>query len=259
MSMQPERQAMSTQEIVFSNGNQAHVVFLPSGAHIHDLPSLLHIPPFHELIMIVGGAGLMEGNLYPKLARLFTHGVAHLAATRNALVIDGGTQAGVMELMGTGIAEQQHRSPLLGVSPAGRVSYPEQSASATNEERAPLDPNHSHFVLVETDEWGGETATMYELAHIFAKERPSVAIVINGGAIAIKEVLYNVRQKRPILVLEGSGRAADNIAQLWQEKPSAISDPDLAEIIQHGDIHLFPITSSAEVLVQLIQQLLNQD
>ncbi|GAC1434735.1 MAG: hypothetical protein NVS4B1_32160 [Ktedonobacteraceae bacterium] len=253
MSMSSEHLSMSTQSIVFPNGNQAHAVFLPSGTDVHDLPSLLQLPPFHEFIMIAGGAGFMDGTLYPNLAQLFTHGIAHLATTRKALVIDGGTQAGVMELMGTGIAEQQHRSPLLGISPAGRVSYP---GSTEHEDRAPLDPNHSHFVLVETDAWGGETATMYELAQLFSQGRPSVAIIINGGAIAIQEVLYNVRQKRPMIVLQGSGRAADDIARLWQEKPSAIADARLAEIIQHGDIHLFPATGSAIELVQLTQQLL---
>lgn len=258
MSISPEQQASSTQSIVFPNGNQAHAVFFPIGARVQDIPSLLRLPSFHDLIMIAGGAGFMDGTLYPNLAQLFTHGIAQLAATRNALIIDGGTQSGVMELMGTGIAAQQHRPPLLGVSPAGRVSYPGLPGSAEHEDRGPLDPNHSHFVLVETDEWGGETATMYELAQIFSQGRSSIAIVINGGAIVIKEVLYNVRQKRPIILLEGSGRAADEIAMLWQQKPSVISDPVLSEIIQHGKIYLLPVTAAETELLQLAQQLLDQ-
>ena len=254
--MSAEQHAVRTQSIVFPNGNQAQAIFFPSAAHVDDLPTLLHIPSFSSVITIIGGAALMEdtGSAHP--ADLFTHGVALLAATHNALIIDGGTQAGVMELMGTGVAEQQHRSPLLGVAPASLVSYPEQLDRTGQKERVPLDPNHSHFVLVETDEWGGETATMYELAQLFSQGHPSVAIVVNGGAIAIQEALYNVRQKRTIIVLQGSGRAADDIARLWQEKPSTITDPNLAEIIQHGQIHLFPLTGAATNLMQLMQQLL---
>ncbi|GAC1398067.1 MAG: hypothetical protein NVSMB49_05160 [Ktedonobacteraceae bacterium] len=258
MGMSPEHQALNTQSIVFPNGNSAHAVFFPIGARVQDLPSLLRLPSFHDLIMIAGGAGLMDGTLYPNLAHLFTHGIAALVGKRNSLIIDGGTQSGVMELMGTGIAEQQLRLPLLGISPAGRVSYPGQPSSVANEDRAPLDPNHSHFVLVEIDEWGGETATMYELAHLFSQGRSSLAIVINGGAIAIQEVLYNVRQKRPIILLEGSGRVADEIATLWQQKPSIISDPVLSEIIQYGKIYLLPVTASETELLQLAQQLLDQ-
>jgi len=174
------------------------------------------------------------------------------------LIIDGGTQAGVMAIMGQAVAEQQRRSTLLGVAPAGSVTYPGKSTKMSGNEAAPLDPNHSHFVLVETDEWGGETETMYELAKTLSAGRPSVAVLINGGPIAKREVLYNVRQRRSIIVIESSGRLADEIARLWQEKESSISDPQLAEIILHGDIHMFPLSGSAMELVQLTQRLLDR-
>ncbi len=256
--MSAEPQAIRTQRIVFPNGNQAQAILLPTTSHAYELPPLLHIPPFHSVIMLVGGAESMQNMIHHKLAQLFNHGIALLAATRNTLIIDGGTQAGVMELIGIAIKAQNHKSPILGVSPAGLVSYPGQLKGVGYEERGPLDPNHSHFVLVETDTWGGETAVMYELAQLFSQGRPSVAIVVNGGVIAVQEMLYNVRQKRPILVLQGSGRIADDIAQLWQEKPSTITDSDLAEIIQHGNIHLFPVTGTAEALIQLTEHLLQQ-
>ncbi len=253
---QPGRDTISTQEIAFPNGNRAHAVFLPSDTDVQQVPFLLTIPSFRGLIMLAGGAGFMEDNLYPNLAQLFSEGIARFAADHDMLVVDGGTQAGVMELMGTAIAEQGHRSPLLGVSPAGLVSYPGQPDTPEQEEHIALDPNHSHFVLVETEEWGGETATMYQLASIFSRECPSVAVIVNGGAIIINEALYNVRQHRPMIVFEGSGRAADEIARLWREKPATIEKPELAEIVTDGDIHLFPIHGSPVALRELIAQLL---
>ncbi len=256
MSTQPLRQPIRIRSIVFPNGNQARAVSPPISTPVQKLLVLLNIPSFHTLIMIAGGAAQMEEAQRPLLAQLFTHGVAQFAVARKSLIIDGGSLSGVMELMGIGIAEQHSASPLLGVAPVGCVSYPGQSLEAAHQERVPLDPNHSHFVLVETNEWGGETATMYELASLFSQGCPSVAILANGGAIAIQEVLYNVRQNRPIIVLEGSGRAADQMARLWQEKPTLISDPALAEIIQYGNIHLFPINSTAEALIQLMQDLM---
>lgn len=258
MEMQPERQTISTQQICFPNGNCAQALFLPTSTHITNaLLSTLNIPQPHVVLMIAGGASSMDGQLYPNLRSLFTDGIAHLATSLGALIIDGGTQAGVMEMMGTGIAEQQHKSALLGVSPAGCVTHPGQSTPINSTESAPLDPNHSHFVLVETNEWGGETQTMYELAQLFSAHCPSVAVVINGGSITRKEVLYNVRQKRSIIVIAGSGRMADDIAALWQEQPSSISDPEMAEIIQYGNIHLFPVTGSVAELIQLTQSLLS--
>ena len=246
---------LHTMSIVFSNGNQAQAVLLPSAAEVQQVPPLLDLPPFSSVIMLMGGAGFMDKADDARLAALFTQGVALFAATHNALVIDGGTQFGVMELMGLGIAAQSHKSPLLGVAPARLVSYPGQSDNVQQKERVLLDSNHSHFVLVDTDEWGGETATMYELAQLFSQHCPSLALLVNGGAIALQEVLYNVRQRRPIIVLQGSGRAADTIARLWQEQPTTISDPHLAEIIQHGYIYLFPISGSAMALMQLMQEI----
>lgn len=256
--MSHEQRAVERLEIVFPNGNQADAVYLPSGASIQDALSLLHLPAFHNFIMIAGGAALMNSSVSSQIAHLFIQGIAHFAATHSTLIIDGGTQSGVMELMGTGIAAQHHRSPLLGVSPANLVRYPGQRSHPSNDEDAALlDPNHSHFVLVEANEWGGETATMYEVAHQFSQQHSSLAILINGGAIAIKEVLYNVRQQRPIIVIEGSGRAADDIAHLWREKPSMIANAELAEIIQYGNIHLFLTTNPVADLVSMTQTLLH--
>lgn len=247
---------MDKQEIQFPNGNRAQAVIPPVGTRATDLVQTLGIPQPKAVILIAGGAGRMDEQIHPNLIQLFTHGIAHVAASLGALVIDGGTQAGVMALMGQGMAEQQRRPTLLGVSPAGSVTYPGKSTDKTSSEEVPLDPNHSHFVLVETDEWGGETETMYELAKVFSQGCPSVAVLINGGAIAKNEVLHNVRQRRPIIVIEGSGRLADEIAWILHERPSSLSDPKLAEITTYGDLYLFPLTGSAKELEQLTQRLL---
>ncbi|HEX9132427.1 MAG TPA: hypothetical protein VF844_09040 [Ktedonobacteraceae bacterium] len=258
MDSQPMPEATKIQEISFPNGNRALAVIPPPGTRATDLVRALGIPKPRSLIMIVGGAARMNERNHPDLMRLFTDGIAHIASTLNALVIDGGTQSGVMKLMGQGVAKQQRRPVLLGISPAGKVTYPGQTGHRVGSEEVPLDPNHSHFVLVETNEWGGETETMYELAKVFSESGPSVAILIDGGAIAKNEVLYNVRQRRPIIVIEGSGRFADEIARILHEKSSFDADPDLTEIAGQGKLHVFPLTGSTLEFEQLTQRLLDE-
>lgn len=258
MDSQPMPEAMKIQEISFPNGNRALAVIPPIGTRPTDLVHALGIPQPRSLLMIAGGAARMNERDYSNLTRLVTDGIAHIAFTLKALIIDGGTQSGVMELMGQGVAKQQQRPVLLGISPAEKVTYPGKTTRKVDGEIVPLDPNHSHFVLVETNEWGGETETMYELAKVFSEGCPSVAILINGGAIAKNEVLYNVRQKRPLIVIEGSGRFADEIARILHEKSSLDSNPDLREIINQGKLYLFPIAGSTLELEQLIQRLLNE-
>jgi hypothetical protein len=256
METQGTHQAINKQEIRFPNGNQAQAITFPAGTRTTDLLHTLGIQQPNAVILIVGGASKMDEQVSPDLFRLCTYGIAQVAASLKALIIDGGTQAGVMAIMGQAVAEQQQRSTLLGVAPARRVTYPGKPANALRNESVSLDPNHSHFVLIETDEWGGETETLYELAKTFSANCPSVAVLMNGGSIAKSEVLHNVRQKRPIIVIEGSGRLADEIAKLWKEKPSVIPDAQLAEITLHESIHVFPLTGSVIELVQLTKRLL---
>jgi hypothetical protein len=258
MDSQPTPEAMKIEEISFPNGNRALAVIPPIGTRATDLVRALGIPQPGSLIMIAGGAARMDERDHLNLTRLFTDGIAPIAATYNALVIDGGTQSGVMELMGQGVAKQQQRPVLLGISPAGKVTYPGKTGHRVGSEEVPLDPNHSHFVLVETNEWGGETETMYELVKVFSEGCPSIAILINGGAITKNEVLYNVRQRRPIIVIEGSGRYADEVARILHEKSSSDFDPDLTEITSQGKLYLFPITGSTLEFERLTQRLLDE-
>ena len=258
MDTQPAHQAINRQEIHFPQGNRALAVISPSGTHISDIVQALGIPQPKAVIMIAGGASKMGEHVRPDLSQLFTDGIAQVAASNEALIVDGGTQTGVMALIGLGVSKQPQRPILLGISPAENVTYPGKSMHRSGSAEVPLDPNHSHFVLVESNEWGGETATMYELAKAFSQGCPSVAILINGGAITKNEVLYNVRQGRPIIIIEGSGRLADEVARILHEKSSFDSDSDLTEIITLGKLYLFPPTGSTLELEQLTQRLLDE-
>lgn len=245
-------------EIIFPNGNRAQLVAPLATSKAVDIMDTLGVKQPKALIIVTGGAVGLDEALKSRLAQLFSRGIARAAATTEALILDGGTQAGVMALMGQGVADRGRKSILLGVAPAGRVTYPGGPAEGSIEDGAPLDPNHSHFVLVKSDEWGGETDTMFEVAKVLAKGIPVVTILANGGATAKDEVLRSVQQGWPVLVIEGSGRLADEIATLWKKKPPFIEDWMMAEIIADGDIHLLPLDgddSIAKVDRLIIDQL----
>ena len=59
-----------------------------------------------------------------------------------------------------------------------------------------------------------------------------------------------------MVVLEGSGRLADEIATLWQEKPDFIPDAVVAEIIADGDIHLFPMESTVAGFERMLERVI---
>ena len=117
----------------------------------------------------------------------------------------------------------------------------------------PLEPNHSHFVLVESNEWGGETGKMLELARAF--NAPIVAILVNGGAIAADEALQSVRNGWPLLVIEGSGRFADELSAAVRDGQSAKS-AEVSEITRSGRVVLFHVDDAAEKLRDELRRVL---
>jgi hypothetical protein len=141
----------------------------------------------------------------------------------------------------------------LGVAPIGKVTYPGGPAEGCIEDGAALDHNHSHFVLVESNEWGGETETMYELAEKFSKEVPVLTVLVNGGQVAKNEVLQSIRHTWPIIVIEGTGRLADEIALAILGKTDSPSE-DISAIATYDRIALFDIKEGPQALAKLIRQ-----
>jgi len=253
---QQANQAVAAKEISFSNGNRARTVSPPHDTDPADIVKALDLTTPQSVIMLSGGAGEFDEKYAPRLVQLFNRGVVQIAVESDALIIDGGTQAGVMEIMGQGVADRERQAPLLGISPAGKVTYPDQP-DKTSQQETPLDPNHSHFILVDAQDWGGETDTMYNIPGAIDNCIPVVTILVNGGGIAKQEILRSVRHGWPVIVMEHSGRLADEIAALWTAKPDFIPDPLLAEIIADGDIHLFPLESTLPAFQRLLQRLID--
>jgi hypothetical protein len=181
-------------------------------ATVTDLPGVLAklgLTRSSPVLVLIGGAdGLDEAGL-ERLRPFFTEALAPLAGALDACVVDGGTEAGVMGLMGRARARSGGTFPLVGVAAEGTVP-PTGSAS--------LEPNHSHVVLVPGTTWGDESSWLAEVASQLAGGSPSVTVLINGGQIALDDVARSVRAGRPVVVLDGSGRTADALAEALRER-----------------------------------------
>jgi hypothetical protein len=244
---------MRKNTITFDNGNHAVVVTPGRDTDAQTILKSLEIPQPHALIMVFGGAKGLDDSRKARLTELFTDAIAPAAADLGALIIDGGTQSGAMAMMGEAFARDGRGSQLLGIAPAGKVTYPGSPNDANMVDGAPLEPNHSHFVLVESDEWGGETGTMFKLAGAFNVS--VVTMLINGGQIAGNEALQSVRNGWPMLVIEGSGRLADELSTAVRNGQSAKSTK-VSEIARSGRVRLFHVNDPAEKLKVELHQIL---
>lgn len=248
-------QEITKKSILFPNNQEAIAVFPPATAKVEEIVAALEIKPHKAVILIIGGADAVDEKLKPRLIQLFGRGIARAAADANAVIIDGGTEAGVMAMMGQGVADRGNKTPLIGVAPLGKVIYPGSTGAGATK----LDSNHSHFVLVEGSDWGGELSTIDKLAEAFTKKSPGVVILASGGPNSKNEALYAVRQKLPLIVVEGSGGVADEIAVAWKARPTLPEDPIMAEIIADGSIELHVLTNSVKGAERLIIRELGGD
>ena len=163
------------------------------------------------VIVLVGGAATMGEKHVETVAQVLRDEVVPVAERRDAVVIDGGTDSGVMQLIGRARSALGGRFPLIGVAAESTVRVPGAGTPSPGTVR--LEPNHTLFLLVPGTRWGDEAPWMMDIAGIVAGRRSSVTVLVNGGQIAYTDVAASLRSGRPVVVLAGSGRTADAIAE----------------------------------------------
>jgi hypothetical protein len=199
-------------------------------------------------IFITGGAGQMTDEDIKLTHQVVEEGIAAFAQRYHVTVIDGGTDAGVMQMIGDARLRNRYDFPLIGVAPLGKVAYPGYENPARE---AVLQEGHSHFVLVDAQEWGDESQMIVNMTRAIANGMPMIGILINGGKIAEKDVYLATTQgnmRIPILVLDGSGRTATNIATAFKTGNS--SSNIIKAIIAGGDIRLTPLDEGKTTMLR---------
>jgi hypothetical protein len=165
---------------------------------------------------------LLRDHVVPVLSR---HGV---------LVVDGGTDSGVRKVMGEAV--QGTDGGLLGVAASGTVTVP--GRTPTNQDAAPLDPHHRAILLVPGRQWGDESPWIAAVAGTAAGARASATLVVNGGNVTYDDARHSVEARRPLVVVAGTGRAADEIAAAVR---GADADQRAQSIAASGLVHLVDV------------------
>ncbi len=193
---------------------------------------------YDTAVFVMGGAGNWTDS--EKISSMIREALVIIGSERKLLIGDGGTDSGIMKITGQAVDrlvnEEGHDCLLLGVAPKEHVRYPgwdglsEEGIEVLNPE-----PNHTHLIVVKSNlkigqmgTWGNETDVMYRLFNRLAIGKKSVGLVVNGGGITLDEVVKNLEQGRNLVVLKGSGRAADAIASIVEGK--AVADQGIREL-----------------------------
>lgn len=220
--------------LTFSNGLTAQVVQVDPSVELSDTLHAMGLYGPRPTLVLVGGASKMSGDDLIRLRSLFIEVLAPLAETLGTFVVDGGTDAGVMRLMGQARAETGATFPLVGVAPTGKVALPDASLSSPGATQ--LEPHHTHFVLVPGCNWGDESPWLAQVANVLANGAPSVTVLIGGGEVAWEDVLQNVKVGRSVITIAGSGRTADTLAvalrgEVTDKRAKALAESKLVQAI----------------------------
>jgi hypothetical protein len=209
-------------------------------------------------IFITGGASSMSEEDIQQTRILIEEGIAAFAQKHRISVIDGGTEAGVMEMIGTARMKHNYNFPLIGVAPVHKVSWPGYTGRSSE---STLQAGHSHFVLVESDEWGGESNMIVGIAKtIAAQKAPIVGILINGGKIAEREVYLassHGEVRMPIVIIDGSGRTADKISTAY--KTQQTDNALIKAIIKGADIRITALDEGVPALISELEKIFGKE
>lgn len=204
---------MQIEKIVFGKANVA-LCALPND--IEELEETVHQMGLVDRPVIV----LIGGHILPEHSNVTLQAIeviAKVAEVLDAALICGGTDVGIMAAIGKSRSRNGYQFPLIGIAPEGNVTWPEGPKNGmlvlSGNEREQLEPHHSHFILVPGNEFGDESKWIVRAASMIAgNKNKSVTVLVNGGKVSQQDVEEGLRANRPLVVLAGTGRLADEIA-----------------------------------------------
>jgi hypothetical protein len=193
---------MLTRQISLKRDLTVKAAHISEDKEIEEALTELEIPHPKSVIVLVGGAGgIGWWDKFPmrKAIRI----IARLAEDTQSIVVDGGTQAGIMTEIGRQRKQNKFSFPLVGVVFDSLIMKKEPGTI--------LDPNHTHFFLIPGNNWGDESSWISKIATQIAGAKKSITILVNGGQISKTDVGYSVMEDRPTFVMRGTGRMANEI------------------------------------------------
>uniref|UniRef100_A0A672V7V2 Transient receptor potential cation channel subfamily M member 2 n=1 Tax=Strigops habroptila TaxID=2489341 RepID=A0A672V7V2_STRHB len=197
------------------------------------------------LISVTGGA--KNFIMKPRLKNIFRQGLVKVAQTTGAWIITGGSHAGVMKQVGEAVRDfilscshKESEIVTIGVATWGTVYNRESliwpmggfpAEYVLDEENqgslSCLDSNHSHFILVDDGthgRYGVEIPLRTRLEKFISEQTkvkggvairiPIVCVVLEGGPGTLDTIYNAITNGTPCVIVEGSGRVADVIAQV---------------------------------------------
>ncbi|XP_036390403.1 transient receptor potential cation channel subfamily M member 7-like [Megalops cyprinoides] len=217
-----------------------------------------------KIVISVHG-GVQNFDFHPHLKQVVGKGLVKAAVTTGAWFLTGGVNTGVAKHVGDALREHSSRSArkicTIGIAPWGVIENrndligrdvvaPYQTLLNPLSKLNVLNNLHSHFILVDdgtVGKYGAEVRLRRELEKHINLQRiharigqgvPVVAVILEGGPNVILTVLEYLQESPPVpvVVCEGTGRAADVLAYVHKHTEDRGGLPDGVEMDIIGTI-----------------------
>uniref|UniRef100_A0A673B1M5 non-specific serine/threonine protein kinase n=1 Tax=Sphaeramia orbicularis TaxID=375764 RepID=A0A673B1M5_9TELE len=209
-------------------------------------------------ILISVHGGVQNFELHPRIKQVVGKGLIKAAVTTGAWILTGGVNTGVAKHVGDALKEHCSRSSkkicTIGIAPWGVIENrndligrdiiaPYQTLLNPLSKLNVLNNLHSHFLLVDdgtVGKYGAEVKLRRDLEKHINLQRiharigqgvPVVALIFEGGPNVILTVLEYLQESPPVpvVVCEGTGRAADILAYVHKQTEEGGNLPDGVE------------------------------
>ncbi|CAJ0574106.1 unnamed protein product, partial [Mesorhabditis spiculigera] len=277
-------------QIVFQGGAHAHKAHYVRLAYDSDPDEICYLlekvwvlPPPRLVITVHGGMRNFE--IHDKLGRLFREGLLKAAQTTGAWILTHGIDSGVVRHVARALdeagisARMRSRVVIIGIVAWGvlkgkkrligkdtTVAY-DQHTFHSKTGWGVLNDRHSYFLLVDNGtngRHGAEVALRRKLEehladtslHYGARKVPMVCTVLEGGSHTIAAVNHylNRQPEVPVIVCEGSGRAADLLAFAKRMVEPDGRLPSEVKIQLESMVSNMLSSASSDKIVEMIEQ-----
>ncbi len=250
----PKHSTDSAFKYTFPNGQTAEVLDVPESFNYAESLAALNLKGPVPSMVVIGGASKMSPESKHRVSQLFSKVLAPIAEAYGITVFDGGTEAGVIQMMGQARHHIHGNFNLVGVAPKAKINLPGYAIHSDDDgkdtELIHLEENHTHFALIPGNNWGKESPWLAHCASLLANHYPSLVILINGGNISLSDLLLNLSVGRQSIIIAGSGRLADKIANTISGV-SPYDDPAIQNLVNTyypSQLSVFELTNSLDVL-----------
>eukprot|EP00074_Homo_sapiens_P092605 XP_016869777.1 transient receptor potential cation channel subfamily M member 6 isoform X9 [Homo sapiens] len=230
--------------INFQDGEHTHHAKYIRTSYDTKLDHLLHLMlkewkmELPKLVISVHG-GIQNFTMPSKFKEIFSQGLVKAAETTGAWIITEGINTGVSKHVGDALKSHSSHSLrkiwTVGIPPWGVIENQRdligkdvvclyQTLDNPLSKLTTLNSMHSHFILSDdgtVGKYGNEMKLRRNLEKYLSLQKihcrsrqgvPVVGLVVEGGPNVILSVWETVKDKDPVVVCEGTGRAADLLA-----------------------------------------------